>query len=110
VSKLHEAVYGPDHPEKAGQHFAWYFWCRGCLTAHHVDSRWTFNGDQEKPSFQPSILITERRTDAGKLLHPRCHSFVTAGKIAYCEDSTHALRGKTVEVPDWRGISEENYR
>ena len=30
-----------------------------------------------------------------------CHHFVTEGKIQFCGDCTHALRGQTVELPDF---------
>jgi hypothetical protein len=30
-----------------------------------------------------------------------CHFFVRAGKLDYCNDSTHALAGKVVDMPEW---------
>jgi hypothetical protein len=30
-----------------------------------------------------------------------CHFFVRAGKLDYCSDSTHALAGQVVDMPDW---------
>lgn len=30
----------------------------------------------------------------------RCHSVVTDGRIMFCTDSTHALAGQTVDMPD----------
>lgn len=56
---------------------------------------WSFNGDLEKPTFSPSMLA--QGTYAGKPY--RCHSFVRDGKIEYLSDCTHALAGKTVELP-----------
>lgn len=47
MGKLHEAIYGKDHPDKAGTHYAWYWWCPGCKSIHSCDSRWGFNGNQE---------------------------------------------------------------
>jgi hypothetical protein len=61
--------------------------------------RWQFNGDMEKPTFLPSILSKWQGHDIpGK---PQvCHSFVREGRIEFLTDCTHALAGKTVELPD----------
>jgi hypothetical protein len=83
---------------------------------HAVDSGWTFNGDYEKPTFSPSVLVTSghylsthKKGDpcwcTFKKDHPdcrfvctRCHSFVKAGQIQFLADSSHALAGKTVAL------------
>ena len=92
----------------------WYlFWCPGCKEPHqvhispcqmkepdgspHKGPHWTFDGNEEKPTFGPSILIYEM-PDIG---HPRCHSFVKAGRIEFCADSGHELKGQTFDLPDW---------
>ena len=96
------------------------FWCPGCGSAHQITvdgSRrpcWGFNGDGDAPTFTPSILV---RT--GHYFEPHgkhcdksgdpdwpcdcvcCHSFVTAGRIQFLADCTHALAGQTVDLPDW---------
>ena len=73
----------------------WVFDCPGCHYSHPFDKRWTFNGDVEKPTFSPSLLVY------GSPPHtPRCHSFVRNGEIQFLSDSTHALAGKTVPLPD----------
>lgn len=36
----------------------WMFYCPGCRCNHYFDSRWTFNGNEESPTFQPSLLLT----------------------------------------------------
>lgn len=64
--------------------------CPGCNHGHVYDSRWTFNGDLEKPTFSPSYLAKR----PGLV----CHSFVSDGKIQFLNDCTHALAGKTVEL------------
>lgn len=64
---------------------------------HAVNSTWTFNGDFEHPTFSPSILVNDDRA-APDL--PRCHSFVRDGRIQFLGDCTHALAGKTVELPE----------
>lgn len=61
---------------------------------------WGFNGDVDRPTFTPSILVHEVKRTDGSTFSPRCHSFVTDGRIAFCTDSAHALAGQTVDLPD----------
>lgn len=74
------------------------FWCPGCDEVHVIKTSaggWTFDGNAERPTFSPSILVTGGGGDR------RCHSFVRAGSIEFLSDCTHALAGKTVPLPDW---------
>lgn len=104
------------------------FYCAGCGMAHQVwvglgpGPRWGWNGDAERPTFTPSVLVTgqdftakgeadfEAWHAAGR---PKpapkfesaplvCHTFVTDGRIQYLSDSTHALAGQTVDLPPFR--------
>jgi hypothetical protein len=59
---------------------------------HDKHPWWEWNGDTEKPTLRPSIL-----TDMGKE-SPRCHSFVTDGKIKFLGDCGHELKGQTVDL------------
>lgn len=68
-------------------------WCPGCDCAHGMNTRWSFDGNMERPTFSPSVLA---RT-GGKV----CHSFIRDGRIQFLADSTHALAGQTVELPAW---------
>jgi hypothetical protein len=99
---------------------AWRFFCPGCQEHHAPTEGWMFNGDVEKPTFSPSILvrgtkITEkgwaeydawRAAGCPKRDKPLdsvptvCHSFVRGGKIQFLSDCTHALAGQTVELPE----------
>jgi len=85
----------------------WLFRCPGCKCAHQIDGRWTFNGDARRPTIGGSILVHESmHAQLGKLgvetfIRPRCHSFVTDGKIRFLADSTHELAGQTVDMPPW---------
>ena len=97
------------------------FMCPGCQQMHHVTvdgSRgWTFNGDGDKPTFSPSILVkgTVPITDAehetimaGGQVTPAprvCHSFVTDGQIRFLSDCTHELVDQTVDLPDLEASS-----
>lgn len=85
------------------------FWCPGCDGAHMIrvaqanGSGWGYNGDPERPTFTPSVLVTYNGSDAGEGDAPPavCHSFVTDGRIQFLGDCTHALAGQTVELPDY---------
>lgn len=74
----------------------WGVFCPACNNVHVFDKRWTFNGNEESPSFSPSMLVYAH--DGGQ---PRCHSYVTDGKWRYLDDCEHAMRGCTVDVPDF---------
>jgi hypothetical protein len=79
------------------------FWCPGCDGAHaihvekpnHLGARWAWNQDPVRPTFTPSINCWPN-SDAH-----RCHSFVTDGRIQFLSDCGHAMKGQTVELPDW---------
>lgn len=74
-----------------GTHLGWIIWCPGCKEHHRLDQCWIFNGNLERPTFSPSLLIN----------HPdgrRCHSFVTNGRIEFLADCTHELKGQVVEL------------
>lgn len=83
------------------------FECPGCDMLHvvYVESGaganlplWTWNGSKAAPTFSPSVLV---RYPWGEDRHERvCHSFVTAGRIQFLGDCTHALAGQTVELPE----------
>lgn len=87
------------------------FWCPGCDGAHQVATgdgpgpRWGFNGDYDRPTFTPSVLVTYNGPDAGmdrgdgdKAPPAICHSFVTDGEIRFLADCTHALAGQAVRL------------
>lgn len=114
-------------------------WCPGCGEPHAIYTAspnaygglvWSFNGDVDRPVFNPSVKITGKQTvkdaqgnwtgewvrDAnGKPIDSCCHYFIaidsdqnspTFGQnvIDYCGDSTHALAGKKIPMPplpDW---------
>lgn len=95
------------------------FDCPGCGNLHAVpvsergDGRnWSFNGDMGRPTLAPSILARGthppndeelKRITSGEKIEPRkyvCHSFVRNGNIEFLGDCTHALAGKTIELPE----------
>jgi hypothetical protein len=75
---------------------AYIFYCPGCKFHHafYVSGyriSWEFNGDIDNPSFSPSLRNRDRE---GRT----CHLFVKNGKIEYCNDCFHELKGQTVEM------------
>lgn len=82
-----------------GTHHGWVIRCPGCDDFHVVDTRWTFNGDFERPTFSPSLLLNGDPTYHNPAA-PRCHSFIREGRIEFLGDCSHALAGKTVDLPE----------
>lgn len=78
-----------------GGTFKWMVFCPACKCGHGLDSRWTFNGNYDKPTFSPSLLI---QGHLGSDKYGTCHSFIRDGMIQFCSDSTHELSGKTVPL------------
>ena len=77
-----------------GEFGCYIIYCKGCGNHHGFDSRWTFNGDFEKPTFSPSMLVNQHMPEK------RCHSFVRDGKIQYLSDCFHKYAGQTLELED----------
>lgn len=80
------------------------FQCPGCGLTHmlNLDAEfspsWTFNGDTDRPTLTPSINAKVSGRDGA--IRVRCHSWVTAGRIQFLADSTQALRGQTIYMPE----------
>lgn len=85
------------------------FRCPGCARPHRVNvgdgpgPRWGWNGNAERPTFTPSVLVRYDGADAGRDGAPPavCHSFVTDGNIQFLADCTHALAGQTMPLGSW---------
>lgn len=98
--------------------------CPGCNDFHSVriaPDAYYWNGSAERPTFSPSVRVETghyapgHKTGSGcwctyNAAHKanpspyrcsRCHSFVYNGRIRFEPDSTHALAGDTVDLPDW---------
>jgi hypothetical protein len=78
------------------------FICPGCKSYHtipvHGANAWTWNDSLTMPTLKPSILVNVNKSNPGV---PVCHSFVTNGNIQFLNDSTHALAGQTVLLPEY---------
>jgi hypothetical protein len=91
---------------------AHYIYCPACKCGHGFDKRWSFNGDFDKPTFTPSMLVKSKHPKGysndnpaplgwhGEYENTVCHSFVTDGKIQYLSDCTHDMAGQTIDIPD----------
>jgi hypothetical protein len=113
------------------------FWCPGCAMYHSVTTVkmqnkpcWGFDGNLEKPTFSPSILVRGVKSmtkeqyreymTTGKLPEQVpyiCHSFIRNGEWQFLDDCTHELKGKTVPMVDldelerqWDEKNEDNAR
>lgn len=88
-----------------GKLHGWEFWCPACDGAHQFHAGpWSFNGDFERPTFTPSLLVHAHEPTGQGLpgyKQERCHLNITDGQIIYHMDSEHAMRGTTVPVPEW---------
>lgn len=81
-----------------GRSMVW-FWCPGCEDAHAFEvPRWHFNGDVERPSFTPSLLMNGREGLRNPAV-PRCHLFLVDGELQFLPDCSHRLAGQTVPLP-----------
>jgi hypothetical protein len=85
----------------AGKPRYFMFMCPGCGHEHAFTSIWIFNGDMDKPTVIPSILVDRDKPER------RCHSFIKDGKIQFLSDCHHALAGKIVDLPEFG--HEEDY-
>jgi Family of unknown function (DUF6527) len=89
---------GKQRIRKESEH-AYSFECPGCgaehtyLTDKTQKPCWDFNGSLNVPTFWASMRVRTRSC-------PCCHFFVTDGRIAFEKDSTHALAGITVDMPE----------
>lgn len=62
--------------------------------------KWTWDGNLEAPTLEPSILTRWGPADEQKV----CHSFLRAGMFEYLSDCTHQYAGQHVPLPplpDW---------
>ena len=86
-----------------GRLIGYVFFCPGCEHVHvfYVSGQvtWSFTGDEEQPTFSPSLLNTS--PDHPDPKQRRCHLNLTFGKLQFHPDCSHALAGKLVDLPEW---------
>lgn len=110
-----------------GRKYGYRINCPGCMAAglssahvlHTGDgsgARWSFNGNVERPTFSPSLLVRTNQWEpavtaenleqwralpwAQRKVNYVCHSFITDGRIQYLDDCTHPMKGMTVDLPE----------
>ena len=83
-----------------------FHWCPACNELHpfaidkpfYNGAIWSWNGNVEKPTFSPSMNITDGPyPENGRI--ERCHYFIKEGRIEYLNDCTHEFKGKTIDLP-----------
>lgn len=92
---------------------SFYFFCPGCqefhtvhtLQAHRDGRRFQLQGTVDNPTFVPNNQPIERTIEKyNKNLHTHsnyiCLSIIRAGWITFLANSTHALAGQKVQLPD----------
>lgn len=71
--------------------------------------KWSFNGNLESPTFNPSIdektgYFVDPNTEGDeewlKANSYRCHFFIKDGQIVFCGDCSHNLKGQTITLQD----------
>jgi len=74
-------------------------WCPACddavVLGVNTPHGWTFDGNMEKPTFEPSIKVMGNTGTKDTV----CHSFLRAGVWQFLDDCTHAMRGMMPVVP-----------
>ena len=89
-------------------------WCPGCEEMHHLPDSWKFDGNLQRPNFQPSFKHSSlqrvfvsgnwtgewKRDATGNTIPFICHYNLINGNLQYCADCTHSLVGKTVPLPN----------
>lgn len=101
------------------------YWCQGCEETHQVQvgtgpgPRWGYNGNPDKPTFTPSVLVTSghfcshykpsdhcwctyNKENPDDVTHHcrRCHTFITDGMVQFLSDCSHGLAGQTLPLPE----------
>lgn len=75
--------------------------CPGCGCAHRLEigargpdgRKLGFDGDIYTPGFEPEVVVLEGRRV--------CRYLLRGGRLFFADDCTHALAGKTVDLPDF---------
>lgn len=82
------------HPNDPTMHMFWDVALQEPNAFYIMPGRgWSWNGDFEKPTVNPSVLLTRPGMTN--------HLFIRDGKIQYLSDCTHEYAGKTVEMVDF---------
>jgi hypothetical protein len=67
-------------------------WCQGCRALHYFDNNFTWDGDEQTPTFYPDHLTNSPISD------DVCHYTIVIGVITYLSRTSHALRGQRIPL------------
>lgn len=83
-----------------GGPYGWSFYCPGCEHDHVIPvegpNGWNFNGNEECPTFSPSLL--NRCRMYGEDTDRVCHLFVQSGQLVFLGDCTHKHASQLVPM------------
>lgn len=82
----------------SGELYGYRIECPGCGDPHVLTTGWSYDGNDDAPTFSPSLLVWWDEGDPP--VSRRCHSFIRQGRIEFLSDCTHALAGQTVDLPE----------
>lgn len=98
-------------------------WCPGCGESHVIGvgaGGWTWDGNEEAPTINPSILVTSVQWYPGDHFYnpchanvkptkqTTCHSFIRNGVWEFLGDCTHSLAGQQVPMVPWPAGSDDD--
>ncbi len=91
-------------------------YCPACKDFHFIPTLpvewckavWKFNKNLDNPTFTPSVDIKydfshlENPEDyvSEDIMNYRCHFTIEDGKITYCDDCNHSLKGSIATLPN----------
>lgn len=75
---------------------AYHHWCPGCGREHPLPDSWEFDGNLEKPTFNPSF----KQTWVWMGVERTCHYHLHAGVLKFYDDCDHELRNQHVPLPE----------
>ena len=95
------AVAIPIRYYKSEKLYGYSVWCPGCDEGHTFTfDIWTFDGDVERPTFSPSMLVRKLDVLRNAEEWPTiCHSYLVDGVWDFLMDSQHELAGQKVPAP-----------
>ncbi len=90
--------------QQDGSLYGHLFRCPACDSIHLVPSEWKFDGNNELPTFTPSLKRSypaSYNKDGIPMNQAYCcHLNITNGKIIYHSDCTHSHAGKVIDMVD----------
>lgn len=99
--------HGDQSPDRKPVQYA--HWCPACDEPHifSLDGpkgrNWTFDGNMEKPTFEPSMRIScDWDPEAKAWRATQCHYYLRNGMLEFCRDHPKAeFRNRSFPLPDF---------